>query len=97
VISEAEFLKDRPEAPVEIPFEALSPEALNGIIENFILREGTDYGATETLHESKIKKIRSQLENGDIKVVFDSNAESVTLITRQDLAKLLKKSEPAAV
>ena len=35
--------QDRP-PPVEVPPEALSPLALRGAIESFVLREGTDYG-----------------------------------------------------
>lgn len=30
-----------------IPTERLSPEAIQSVIEEFILREGTDYGETE--------------------------------------------------
>ena len=33
--------------PVPIPFQDLSADALRGVIESFVLREGTDYGAHE--------------------------------------------------
>ena len=36
-----------------IPIERLSPEAIQGVIEEFILREGTDYGEKETSMETK--------------------------------------------
>ena len=72
------------EAPlprVEIPPEALSPEALSGIIDEFILREGTDYGAHEVDHHAKISRVRRQIERREVKIVFDPNSESVTLLT----------------
>ncbi len=70
--------------PVEIPLEALSPQALAGVINEFIFREGTDYGIQEITHEKKIEQIQKQMSQGDIKIVFDPNSETVTLMTNQD-------------
>lgn len=67
-----------------MPIEALSADALSGVIDDFILREGTDYGAAESAHESKIKRIQKQLQAGDVKIVFDPESESVTLLTKQE-------------
>ena len=47
--------------PVEIPLEVLSVEALNGVMDNFINREGTDYGLVEVSYEKKIEKIKQKL------------------------------------
>lgn len=38
-----------------IPVERLSHEALGGIIEEFISREGTDYGTIEASPENEIQ------------------------------------------
>ena len=74
--------------PIEVPLSALSADALCGMIESFILREGTDYGVNEVTLESKIKQVRKQLEYGDIKIVFDPNTESATLVTMSEWKKL---------
>lgn len=66
--------------PIEIPTGCLSAEALNGIIESFILREGTDYGAVEISFERKKEQLLKQIEKKEIKIVYDPNSESVTLI-----------------
>ncbi len=79
-------------APVEIPIEMLSPEAFGGIINEFILREGTDYGVQEISHEKKIEQIRRQIGKGDIKIIFDPSSESVTLMTKRDWLQLSKKT-----
>ncbi len=68
------------ETPVEIPLEQLSEDLLAGIIENFILREGTDYGLTEVPYEKKVEQIRRRMNAGQIKVVFDLTSDSVTLL-----------------
>ena len=77
-------MSEEKQLPIEIPMSALSADALNGMIDSFIMREGTDYGAHEVSHENKVKQIRKQLEKGDVKIVFDPNTESATLITNRE-------------
>lgn len=79
--------------PVEIPSESLSTVALNGVIENFILREGTDYGVSETPYETKVKQVLKQIERGDVKIAFDPNTETVTLLTKKEWNKLTQLEE----
>ncbi len=74
--------------PVEIPFGSLSPAALAGVIEAFVLREGTDYGARETDLAAKTAQVRAQLERGEATIVFDPSSRSVTLLTRDELRRL---------
>ncbi len=74
--------------PIEVPFEALSEETLRAVLESFILREGTDYGTEELHFETKIQRLRGQLEKGDVKIVFDPNLESLTLMTKTAWRKL---------
>jgi len=73
--------------PIEIAPDAVSSDALKGVIENFIAREGTDYGWEEATHATKLDQIVRQIKKGQIKIVFDPNTESVTLLTERDLHK----------
>jgi len=75
---------------VIIPYKELSADALQGLIEEFITREGTDYGVNEVSLEHKVAQVRRQLEKGEVVIVFDSSSESVSLLTRQD-ALLLER------
>ena len=77
------------EIPILISPEQLSDQALAGIIENFILREGTDYGMVEISLEKKVDQIRRQIEKGDIKILFDQTSETVGLLTDRDYKKLI--------
>ena len=65
---------------VEIPYELLSPDALTGVLENFVLREGTDYGAVELSFEGKVGRLRAQVESREVRILFDPETESVTLV-----------------
>lgn len=66
---------------VEIPFDLLSPEALAGVLEDFVLREGTDYGEVELSFDDKVARLRAVVERGEARIVFDPETESVTLIS----------------
>ena len=68
--------------PIEIPPENLNADVLTEVIENFILREGTDYGAAEVSLTTKIAQVQKQIIRGDVLVVFDPNTETVTLMNR---------------
>ncbi|HBT87329.1 YheU family protein [Desulfobacter sp.] len=42
---------------VKIPYYQLNPEALHGVIEKFVTRDGTDYGEVEIPLETKIAQV----------------------------------------
>lgn len=65
---------------MEIPFTELSEEALLGVIEEFISREGTEYGAVEYGMDTKIQQVKRQLESGEVKLFFDSESETCNLM-----------------
>jgi uncharacterized protein YheU (UPF0270 family) len=67
-------------APVEVPHTELSAEALRGVIEEFVLREGTEYGESDFTLEQKVADVLRQLERGEARIVFDPQAQSVNLV-----------------
>ena len=71
-----------PGEPLEVPHRALSPEALRGVLEAFVLREGTDYGAREFSHQEKVAQLLAALERGEARILYDPATESVTLLPR---------------
>jgi uncharacterized protein YheU (UPF0270 family) len=68
---------------LEIPHEALSAAALRGVIESFVLREGTDYGEREVPLEWKVAAILRQLERGEAQIVFDCASQSVDIVVKR--------------
>jgi uncharacterized protein YheU (UPF0270 family) len=65
---------------VEIPVEQLSPAVLRALIEEFVSRDGTDYGAVERSLDEKVADVRRQLDRGEARIVFDPELESATII-----------------
>ncbi len=73
-------MKDTPQEPVAIPVEQLSEEVLQGIIEEFVLREGTDYGHTQWSLEEKVEQVHKQLARGQMRIMYDPKEESCTIV-----------------
>ena len=62
-----------------IPVHKLSPEALQGVIEEFISRDGTDYGEVEASRETNFRQVKSKLENGLVILIFDDETETTNI------------------
>jgi len=75
---------------IEIPSERLSRDILGAVIEEYILREGTDYGVQEASLESKIKQVHRQIIQGDVLISFDPVTENCTLLTRNQFNRYSK-------
>jgi uncharacterized protein len=69
-----------PAEPIAIPHRELSADALRGVIESFVLREGTDYGEREVQLEQKVAYVLRQLERGEAQILFDPNTESLDIV-----------------
>lgn len=76
------------EEKIEIPFHLLTADALKGLIEEFVSREGTDYGQGEYTLEAKAASVRKQLENGRAVIVYDPAAEGCNIVLREELRSL---------
>ncbi len=69
---EAPYGEDAPqEGVLAIPYQQLSAEALDGILEDFVCREGTDYGNYDVSLADKKAQVKSQLADGTAILLFD--------------------------
>jgi uncharacterized protein len=68
--------------PIVVPYTELAPDLLHAVVESFVLREGTDYGEKEISLEAKVARVLVQLKNGEAKILFDPESESVTIVAR---------------
>jgi uncharacterized protein YheU (UPF0270 family) len=64
---------------MEIPPSLLAPSTLRAVIEEFVTREGTDYGNRVYSLEEKVAQVEAQLARGEVRLLFDPETESVTL------------------
>jgi hypothetical protein len=67
-------------APMIIPLTQISAATLDAIIEDFVLREGTEYGLEDISQEDKIAQVKHQLNNGNAVLVYSELHESVNIL-----------------
>jgi uncharacterized protein len=70
---------------IQVPHAQLSPDALRGVVESFVLREGTDYGERECSLQEKVRHVMRQLDRGEAQIIFDPNTQSVQIVVRAGL------------
>jgi uncharacterized protein len=75
----AERAADDATVRIEVPPAQLSPEALRGVVESFVLREGTDYGEREYSLDEKVAQVMQQLARGEARILFDPQAQSIEI------------------
>lgn len=68
---------------IVVPYDELSPDALRGVLESFVLREGTEYGEREISLDQKVADVMRQLERGEAQIIFNAALQSVDIIVCQ--------------
>ncbi len=66
-----------------IPHDKLSQEALQGLIEEFVTRDGTDTGYTEGSLEGNVEMVMRQLVRGDVCIVYDEAAQTANIVPNE--------------
>lgn len=64
---------------MKIPYKELTADTLRAIIEDFVSREGTDYGHESYTLETKISQVMKSLELGEAYVTFDAESETCSI------------------
>lgn len=67
-----------------IPPSKLPAHTLRNILEEFITRDGTDYGEQELSLEEKVDRLFPQVATGEVLIVFDEALETIQLVHKQD-------------
>ena len=63
-----------------IPIAEIAPETLHAILQEFVTREGTDYGLQELSLQQKMEVLMQKVKSGAVVVVYDETSESVNLM-----------------
>jgi uncharacterized protein YheU (UPF0270 family) len=74
-----------------IPHQQLSTEALQGLIEDFVTRDGTDYGEIEIALPIKVAQIKLQLDQGVLVITFNDQDGSIAILRKERLPPNLIK------
>ena len=71
---------------ITIPHSRLTAEALEGLEEAFVLREGTEYGERPYTLEQKVRNVVSQLERGEAVIVCEPRTNSVDIVLQREIS-----------
>ena len=66
---------------VLVPYRQLSPEALAGVIEEFVSRDGTELTDVNT----KIAQVRTQIEEGRAVITFDPESGTCNVLPAEHM------------
>lgn len=69
---------------IEIPYQSLSANAFEGIVQEFASRDGTDYGEFECSLADKVAQVEVQLKSGHLTLLFDPIAQNCQLVKSTD-------------
>jgi len=67
---------------MKIPHTALPPETLRGIVEEFVTREGTEYGARDYSLDEKVTHVLGQLERNEVVIQYDPDSQTCNLVNK---------------
>ncbi len=65
---------------IEVPWNRLDPEVLAAVVEEYVSREGTDYGHVDVSLAQKVAEVIAQLQSGKAMIVFDEATESTGIV-----------------
>jgi uncharacterized protein YheU (UPF0270 family) len=74
---------------IEIPLNELSADALQGVLEEYVSRDGTDYGELELSLQQKTQRLLQQWQRKEVVLVFDNDTESTTFLNREEWQRIL--------
>ncbi|MFZ9584520.1 MAG: YheU family protein [Pseudohongiellaceae bacterium] len=63
---------------MEIPHASLHPATLRNLVEEFVTREGTDYGQEFSL-QSKVDQVLRQLREHSAVIVYDASSGTCSI------------------
>jgi len=70
------------EKGVILPYDKISPDALQGLVEELVTRDGTDGGYTKLTLEQRVNQVRRQLIRGDAVIVYDLVTETANIVSK---------------
>ena len=65
---------------MDIPYQAINAQTLRNMIEEFVTRDGTDYGEQELTLEAKVEQVLASLKTGKVVVQYDESVEICEIV-----------------
>lgn len=74
---------------VEVPLQRLSEDVLQGLLEEYASRDGTDYGERELPLAEKVDQLRVQLERREVLILYEVQSEHWDLMPQEQAREFL--------
>ena len=79
-----------------VPWQQIAPQTLRNLVEEFVTRDGTDYGEQEISLETRVGQVMQQLRRAEVVIWFDGVTETITLMTARDARDAQRLAEQSA-
>lgn len=70
---------------MKIPWQSLSDDALDGLIDEFVTRDGTDYGENEVPLARRKQQVMTAIKNGSAVILFTQSTGQCNIIAADSL------------
>ena len=96
MVDEMAGYDEKQEQPVvdrflEIPWDALETDVLHALVEEFVSREGTDYGSVELSLADKAEQVISGVKNKRYVILFDQEMQSCHIADKNNWDESVKR------
>ncbi|MEN8670994.1 MAG: YheU family protein, partial [Ketobacter sp.] len=68
---------------IEVPWDQLAEDTLQRLVEEFVTRDGTDYGEQEIELSRKVSQVVAGIKKKEYLIVYDQEMDSVHIVTAQ--------------
>jgi len=71
---------EQQEEGVDVPYQQIDPETLQRMIQEFVSRDGADWGDVGCALDDKVEQVLQQLRQKQVKVVVDLHSLTVNIV-----------------
>jgi uncharacterized protein len=71
---------DQHEEGTDVPYDRINPDTLRNLIQEFVTRDGADWGDAGCTLEDKVEEVLQQLRKKKVKVVFDLKSQTANIV-----------------
>lgn len=68
------------EEGIDVPYQQIEPETLRRMIQEFVSRDGADWGEAGCALDEKVEQVLLQLQHKKVKVVFDLRSQTANIV-----------------
>ncbi|MFN3713084.1 MAG: YheU family protein [Alcanivoracaceae bacterium] len=68
-----------------VPWQDIPADTLQNMLEEYVSRDGTDYGEREIALVTRVEQVRELLRRGRVVIWFDDTTESISLFDADHL------------